>query len=91
MTNSQHLSAADGLIGQKKGNLAPQFEVVEQDRFRYEYDPNHPDADENGMVRYPDIDMVKEMAEMVNANRLYEANLSSIEAEKDILKKSLEI
>lgn len=91
VTNSQHLSAADGLIGQKKGNLAPQFEVVEQDRFRYEYDPNHPDADENGMVRYPDIDMVKEMAEMVNANRLYEANLSSIEAEKDILKKSLEI
>ena len=85
------MRSADGLVGQKKGGLGPVFEVVEQEKFRYEYDPNHPDADENGMVKYPDIDMVKEMAVMVSANRLYEANLSSIEAEKELLKKSLEI
>lgn len=78
--------------GQAPGEgLGPSFEVVEQDRFRYEYDPGHPDADENGMVRYPDIDLVHEMAAMVSANRLYEANLSSIEAEKQIIKRSLEI
>lgn len=69
----------------------PTFEVQQQDKFRYEFDPGHPDADENGMVRYPDVDMVREMAEMVSANRLYEANLSSIEAEKQIIKRSLEI
>ena len=91
VTNNQHMRSADGLVGQKKGGLGPAFEVVEQEKFRYEYDPNHPDADENGMVKYPDIDMVKEMAVMVSANRLYEANLSSIEAEKELLKKSLEI
>ena len=90
-TNSQHMSSVDGLVGQKRGNLGPGYEVVEVDKWRYEYDPNHPDADENGMVKYPDVDMVKEMAEMVSANRLYEANLSSIEAEKELLKKSLEI
>jgi len=90
-TNSQHMRSADGLVGQRRGGLGPQFEVVEQERFRFEYDPNHPDADENGMVRYPDIDMVKEMAVMVSANRLYEANLSSIEAEKELIKRSLEI
>jgi len=71
--------------------LGPSFEVEESDRFRYEYDPAHPDADENGMVRYPDVDLVHEMAAMVSANRLYEANLSSIEAEKQIIKRSLEI
>lgn len=91
ITNSQHMRSEDGLVGRKRGDLGPAFEVVEQEKFRYEYDPNHPDANENGMVRYPDIDMVKEMAVMVSANRLYEANLSSIEAEKEILKKSLEI
>jgi flagellar basal-body rod protein FlgC len=90
-TNLQHISSVDGLVGQKKGNLAPDYQVIEREQWRYEYDPNHPDADKNGMVRYPDIDMVKEMAEMVSANRLYEANLSTIEAEKELLKKSLEI
>lgn len=91
VTNLQHMRSADGIAGQKRGGLGPEFKIVEQDNFRYEYDPNHPDADENGMVRYPDIDMVKEMAVMVSANRLFEANLSSIEAEKELLKKSLEI
>jgi flagellar basal-body rod protein FlgC len=43
------------------------------------------------MVQYPDVDMVGEMAAMVSANRLYEANLSVIEAAKQIMKRSLEI
>ena len=72
-------------------DLGPQTEVVQQDNYRFEYDPDHPDADENGMVKYPDIDMVEEMTSMVSANRLYEANLSVIEAEKEIVKRSMEI
>lgn len=71
--------------------LGPAYEVTEKNEFRYEYDPNHPDADENGMVRYPDIDLIREMTQMVSANRLYEANLSSIEAEKQMIRRSLEI
>ena len=67
------------------------LEIVETAKYRYEYEPNHPDADENGMVQYPDVDMVGEMAAMVSANRLYEANLSVIEAAKQIMKRSLEI
>ena len=54
-------------------NLGPISEIVETAKYRYEYEPNHPDADENGMVQYPDVDMVGEMAAMVSANRLYEA------------------
>jgi flagellar basal-body rod protein FlgC len=72
-------------------DLGPQAETVEQEKYRFEYDPDHPDADENGMVKYPDVDMVEEMTHMVSANRLYEANLSVIEAEKMIVKRSLEI
>ena len=72
-------------------NLGPTSEIVETAKYRYEYDPSHPDADENGMVEYPDVDMVREMASMVSANRLYEANLSVIEAAKQIMKRSMEI
>lgn len=75
----------------KMNGLGPEFRVTEEDNFRMEYDPNHPDADENGMVRYPDIDMIREMVRMMSATRLYEANLSAIEAEKEIIKRSLEI
>lgn len=72
-------------------NHGPQTEVVETEKFRYEYDPHHPDADENGMVKYPDLDLVEEMTRMVSANRLYEANLSVIEAEKNIIRRAFEI
>lgn len=78
-------------ISQNSGGLGPEFKVTEEDSFRYEYDPNHPDADENGMVRYPDVDLIREMTQLVSANRLYEANLSAVEAEKEIIKRSLEI
>ena len=72
-------------------NMGPRMQVVETDAFRYEFDPNHPDADENGMVQYPDVDLIREMTQLVSANRLYEANLSVVEAEKQIIRRSLEI
>ncbi len=82
--------SAEGSLEEERG-LGPEFEVVENEKFRFEYDPNHPDADENGMVRYPDIDLIREMTQLISANRLYEANLSSIEAEKEIIRRSLDI
>lgn len=82
-------STSSGAHGPR--GLGPEFEITESESFRFEYDPNHPDADENGMVRYPDIDLIREMTQMVSANRLYEANLSSVEAEKEIIRRSLDI
>jgi flagellar basal-body rod protein FlgC len=90
-TNAKHFAMGAETVDNKEIGLGPKFQVAEKDSFRFEYDPNHPDADENGMVRYPDVDLVREMAEMVSANRLYEANLSSIAAEKEIIKRSMEI
>ncbi|MBV8152160.1 MAG: flagellar basal body rod protein FlgC [Candidatus Eremiobacteraeota bacterium] len=46
---------------------------------RMVYDPTHPDADANGYVHYPNVDVVKEMVDMMTASRAYEANVSAIQ------------
>ena len=55
------------------------------------YDPTHEDADENGIVYYPNINTMKEMADMISASRSYEANISAFNAAKAMAKKALEI
>lgn len=55
------------------------------------YDPAHPDADENGYVTYPNVNMVTEMTNMIDATRAYEANLTAFEASKAMAVKGLEI
>jgi flagellar basal-body rod protein FlgC len=55
------------------------------------YDPAHPDADADGYVTYPNVDIVVEMTNMLSATRSYEANLASIEAVKRMALKALEI
>ena len=55
------------------------------------YDPSHPLADENGYVHYPNINPIEEMVKMIEAQRAYEANVTSFNSVKAILQKSLEI
>lgn len=55
------------------------------------YEPNHPDADKNGYVAMPRIDTIVEMVDLISATRAFEANISAIDAAKDIARKSLEI
>jgi len=55
------------------------------------YDPTHPDADKNGYVSYPNVNLVEEMVSMLNANRSYEANASAIKAAKEMALKAIEI
>jgi flagellar basal-body rod protein FlgC len=55
------------------------------------FDPTHPDADENGYLYLPNVNLVEEMVQMLNANRSYEANASAIKAAKDMALKALEI
>lgn len=59
--------------------------------FKLVYEPGHPDADENGYVRMPNVDMVKEMVDLIDAQRAYEANITAMNATKTMLMKSLEI
>jgi flagellar basal-body rod protein FlgC len=52
--------------------------------FIMEYDPSHPDADENGYVRYPNVNTVTEMTNLIDASRSYEANVTAFNAIKSM-------
>lgn len=55
------------------------------------YDPHNPDADEKGYVMMPNVDLITEMTNMMQANRAYEANAVVIETSKVMLQKALDI
>ncbi|MDM8215638.1 flagellar basal body rod protein FlgC [Desulfovibrio piger] len=55
------------------------------------YEPGHPDANADGYVFYPDINVVEEMAHMMTTQRNYEANVTTMEAIKGMYTKALEI
>lgn len=59
--------------------------------FVKEYDPDHPDADADGYVSYPNVDEVTEMLDMMSATRSFEANVTALNATKGIALKALEI
>ena len=55
------------------------------------YDPSHPDADENGYVTYPNVNIITEMTDLIDASRSYEANATAFEASKSMASKGLQI
>jgi flagellar basal-body rod protein FlgC len=55
------------------------------------YEPDHPDADPDGYVAYPDIKPLEEMANLMAATRSYEANVRAFEAVKELVRRSLEL
>ncbi|HOV80437.1 MAG TPA: flagellar basal body rod protein FlgC [Bacillota bacterium] len=83
----------DGSAGSRyKGAGVKVVRVMEDDNPpRLVYDPAHPQADERGYVAYPNINMVNEMVNMITATRSYEANVTALNAAKDIALKALEI
>jgi len=63
----------------------------DQLEYRLVYDPNHPDANAQGYVRYPKINMLEEMVALMQLSRAYEANVTAMQAAKAISKKALEV
>lgn len=55
------------------------------------YNPAHPDADENGYVYMPNVDITKEMVDMLSVSRSYDANVTMLNASKAMVSKALEI
>ncbi len=55
------------------------------------YEPDHPDANADGYVAYPNINLMEEMTNMIQASRSYEANVTAIQASKDMALSALEI
>ncbi len=59
--------------------------------FKLKYDPGNPDADKDGYVRMPNVNVVSEMTDMITASRAYEADVTSISAAKGMFMKALDI
>ena len=77
---------------QKKLNRVQVTDIaVDQTAPRLVYDPNHIDANEQGYVAYPNINLMEEMAGMIQATRAYEANASALGASKNMAMTALEI
>ncbi|HWQ61009.1 MAG TPA: flagellar basal body rod protein FlgC, partial [Negativicutes bacterium] len=55
------------------------------------FDPNHPDANADGYVAMPNVNVVAEMVDMITATRAYEANVTAVNAAKTMVSKALEI
>jgi flagellar basal-body rod protein FlgC len=65
--------------------------VKDESPLRKVYDPNHPDANAEGYVDMPNVNIVAEMVDMITATRAYEANVTSVNAAKSMALKALEI
>lgn len=66
--------------------------IVEDQRPpRIVFDPSHPDADKDGYVRYPNVNPMEEMVNMISASRAYEANLTMINSYKEMFLRTLDL
>ena len=65
--------------------------IEDQAPFRKVYNPGHPDADAEGMVRMPNVNPIEEMVDMTSAVRSFEANATAMEASKRMLQKTLDL
>lgn len=74
------------LLGVRASNIQE-----DQSPFEEKYDPGNPDADANGYVKMPNVNILSEMADMMASTRAYEANVTAINDEKGMFTKALEI
>lgn len=88
----------EGTFGERLSAAADNLRQVEvakviedQTPFREVYDPGHPDADAEGIVRLPNVNLMEQMVDMMNAKRAYEANVSALEAVKSMALRALDI
>ncbi|QCX32355.1 flagellar basal body rod protein FlgC [Caloramator sp. E03] len=76
----------DKMNGVKVGKITD-----DQSPLKKVYDPSHPDADSNGYVTMPNVDILNEMVDLIASSRAYEANVTAINSEKQMALKALEI
>jgi flagellar basal-body rod protein FlgC len=74
------------------GNGVKVTRIIEDNKpMRKVYDPTHPDADGDGYVTYPNVNIVQEMTDLIDASRSYEANVTAFNATKNMALKGLEV
>lgn len=82
-----------GEMGRKGTTQGVKVSRIQEDQTpnKLVYNPTHPDADESGYVHMPNVDVAKEMVDMIAASRAYESNVTAINATKSMFMKALEI
>lgn len=92
-TNRAHLADASTLSPPDRTTLrGVNGELnVSQDDPILVYDPAHPDANADGYVAYPNINVIQEMVDLIVASRAYEANVTVMQTDKEMVKKALDI
>lgn len=94
---AQESNSFEQLLNSAKGqqSLGQGVEVAgiieDQAPFKKEYNPNHPDADADGYVSLPNVEVVNEMINLISASRAYEANITAVNTTKAMVMKALEI
>lgn len=81
----------DGAAAQQIRKVEVSEIVEDKNPPRLQYDPSHPDANPQGYVAMPNVNVVEEMADMIGATRAYEANVTAVQAAKSMAMKTLEI
>lgn len=89
---SEPLEPFDGELG-RAGAIGVRVDdiVEDQGEFRRRYEPSHPDADAEGFVAMPNVDVPEEMVDMLGATRAYQANLTAINLIRDTIQRALEL
>ncbi|MCK2000019.1 flagellar basal body rod protein FlgC [[Brevibacterium] frigoritolerans] len=81
----------DSFLNQEIGDGVRVTSVVQDNNTRLVYDPEHPDANQEGYVEYPEINMTAEMTDLLMAQRGYEASSTVLSASKKVMEKEHEI
>lgn len=89
---SMPIPSFDAALGRADAVGVQVSEIVEDSEpFRRRFDPAHPDADKDGMVAVPNVDVPEEMVDMLGAARAYQANLTAIGLIRDTIQRALEL
>ena len=92
ITDANQLSGLSRRAVESMRGISSEVDVApDASDFRVVFDPGHPDADEEGYVLLPNVNAITEMVDMIAANRAYEANVSAVQAAKDMFTQALKI
>lgn len=80
-----------GALARRSGGVEVAAVVSDNSPFKMVYDPGHPDADQEGYVAMPNVDIVREMVDLISASRAYEANVTAFNSARSMVMKALEI
>ena len=90
IANVNTTRTADGTYKGQGVKVTGTFEDTETDLIKA-YEPDHPDADEDGYVYYPNVNIITEMTDLIDASRSYEANATAFSTSKAMAVKGLEM